>query len=117
MSLHDRLRERLLQSKGIPTKETLPSNLADTEWSSYFEALMRNRLILGAMRYGPLNGGPKHRNVESAIKRLKIYLKTGNQEHLVDAANLCLVEFCKPGSHASPHFCAQDEHTFHTRTR
>lgn len=75
----------------------LPSykEIMKTQWSSKFETLMRNRLAMGAFRYGLLNkgSGEVFDSIGSAIERLKLYKQTGNQEHLVDAANLCLVEF------------------------
>lgn len=69
--------------------------LKETEWSLKFEQLMRNRLIMGAIRYGRLkqDNKPIYDRVNSIAKRLEKYKATGNKEHLVDIANLCLVEF------------------------
>jgi hypothetical protein len=85
--------------------------LRETQWSPTFEAAMRARLLMGAFRYGPFKaqGRGRHRNIESAIRRLRRYLREGNQEDLVDAANLCLVEFVAPGSHPAPHWHAVDD--------
>jgi hypothetical protein len=71
---------------------------------------MRNRLVMGAFRYGLLKegSGGNYDSISSAIQRLKLYQQTGNQEYLVDAANLCLVEF-KCGSHENAHFKAIDD--------
>jgi hypothetical protein len=71
------------------------AKLADTEWNAEFEQLMRKRLMMGAIRYGKLRdiNKPQFARVESAIKRLRAYLSTLNKEYLVDAANLCMVEF------------------------
>ncbi len=66
-----------------------------TEWSPEFEKAMRNRLLIGAYRYGPMrkSGEEDGANAKEAIRRIGRYLKTGKLEGLVDAANFCLVEF------------------------
>lgn len=105
------LRQRLYQriaAVGHAT-ETLES-LRQTEWSSLFETLMRNRLLVGRFRYG-LMGDPAKANydhVKSMKERLRLYEKTGNLEHLVDVANLCLVEFVH-SKHPRKHFAAADD--------
>ena len=89
-------------------------DLAQSEWSSEFEKLMRNRMIAGAFRYGKMNvkGKPQYARVESCLKRLKKFQETGNTEFLVDVANLCLIEFVE-GIHPKKHFRSVDdgEHT------
>jgi len=110
MTVHKMIRERLLQDV-IETGESIPEQeLKYNQWCSRFEQLMRNRLIMGACRYKPLKHGTPNGfdNVNSAIERLKLYQETGNQEHLVDVANLCLVEFATE-SHPNAHFEAQDD--------
>lgn len=85
--------------------------LAQSEWSYEFEELMRNRLIMGVFRYGyklGAKGKPQFDRIGSAIRHLKQYRDTGNLEHLVDAANLCLVEFVE-GKHPNQHFNAVDD--------
>lgn len=69
--------------------------LKETEWSLKFEQLMRNRLIMGAIRYGRIGAKdkPVYDRISSIEKRLEKYKKTVNKEHLVDVANLCLCEF------------------------
>lgn len=68
-----------------------------TEWSPRFEQLMRNRLMMGFFRYGPLAvkraNAHKYDCPEYAVKKLRDYQATGNKEFLVDAANMCLLEF------------------------
>jgi hypothetical protein len=66
---------------------------------------MRNRLIMGAIRYGRLNAPDKRQydRVGSIIERAKIYMETGNCELLVDIANLALLEF-EEGRHPNRHF-------------
>ena len=84
--------------------------LEQSQWCTQFERLMRYRLMMGAFRYGPMrpqkpNG---YDNIGSAIERLQAYREGGNLEHLVDAANLCLVEFVT-GQHPNRHFEAIDD--------
>lgn len=118
-SIHQIIRERLK----VPLAEDKKSGfslaqLADTQWSPEFESLMRNRLIMGALRYGTIGAQGKgaYDFCGSAIHRIKEYQRTGNIEHLVDAANLMLKEFTN-GSHPNRHFSAVDdgEHTKETR--
>ena len=68
-----------------------------------------NRLVFGGYRYGTFgNKKKKFKWIESAIKRGQEYLETGNDELLVDIANLAMVEFVK-GNHPSKHFKATDD--------
>lgn len=76
---------------------------------------MRNRLCMGALRYGRLNavGKQKYARIPSMVKRLRAYEETGNLEFLVDVANLCLLEFEDP-QHQDAHFEALDGgHSYH----
>lgn len=88
--------------------------LKESEWSEEFERLMRNRLIIGALRYGRIGAAnkPQYDRVNSMIKRLMKYQETGNKEFLVDVANICLLEFVEC-NHPNQHFHAIDdgEHT------
>ena len=89
---------------GLPELETEKMDidkLRQSEWSLEFEELMRNRLVIGAMRYGRIQSEnrPRYDRVSSMIKRLKRYSETGNKEFLVDVANLCLVEFVESKGH------------------
>lgn len=116
------IRERLYNRLGVDTKDQIFSDhkkkyIIKTQWSPEFERLMRNRLIMGAIRYGGLASvssinKPQYDRITSIINRLQEYQESGNQEHLVDAANLCLVEYVE-GDHPRKHFKAQDdeEHT------
>jgi len=96
----------------IPYKEEVPNleRLKKTQWSEEFEQLMRNRLVMGAFRYGVFGkkGKPKYDSISSIIKIAKQYRKTGNTELLVDIANLALVEFIE-GNHPLKHFKALDD--------
>ena len=95
------------------------SSLRESEWDAEFESLMRNRLVMGALRYGKIVRDPKelekkppYNRIASIKKRLDIYSETGNKEYLVDCANLCLMEFveCR---HPNAHFKAIDETDVH----
>ena len=111
---HAILRQRLLQKAGLEPSQPPFSGLSlaqlyATEWDTRFEQLMRNRMVMGALRYGRLGapGKPQYDRLASIEKRLRIYRETGNTELLVDAANLCLIEFAE-GSHPQKHFRALD---------
>lgn len=101
---------------GLPEEEDIPKetiNLEDlrkSEWSQEFEELMRNRLIMGALRYGKIGvpNKPKYDRVSSMNKRLNLYQETGNKEYLVDMANLCLLEFVEC-HHPNAHFNSIDD--------
>ena len=88
------IRDRLEQ-QAFP--RTLPpiESLRVTEWSPRFEQLMRNRLLMGAFRYGlmEIERHQKWRMLEAMRKRIDQYEATGNLELMVDVANLCLLEF------------------------
>lgn len=91
--------------------QTLDLNdLCKSEWSVRFETLMRNRLVLGAFRYGLINtpNKKKFKRVESMFDRLELFKKTGNKECLVDVANLCLLEF-EECHHPNAHFKSIDD--------
>jgi len=94
-----------------PKKEQLSlESLKQSEWSVDFETLMRNRLIIGAIRYGKIKavGKPKYDRIGSMIKRLSKYQESGNKEFLVDVANLCLLEFVEC-HHPNAHFTSIDD--------
>lgn len=88
--------------------------LKKTEWSIEFENLMRNRLLMGSIRYGKMGHGsipkgkPKYDRCESIRKRLSFYEETGNLEWLVDCANMCLLMF-EERVHPDAHFDAKDD--------
>jgi hypothetical protein len=117
----EHIRAHLL--KGVMTtpvgdKAMTKEQAVNMAWSDEFETLMRNRLLMGRFRYGgtlkPKPGTKSNYDqVHSAIDRLHKYLDTGNQEHLVDAANLALVEFVLPSIDKPVFFEAADdgEHT------
>lgn len=78
---------------------------------------MRNRLIIGAFRYGRNFQGessdkPQYDRVGRILRYCEQYQKTGNLEILVDIANTAMLEFGE-GNHPDAHFSAIDdgEHT------
>lgn len=99
---------------GLPEKEfTLPvENIETTEWSTEFEKLMRNRLIMGALRYGRMGHGqipvgkPTYDRCASIRQRLLNFEQTGNADWLVDIANLALLMF---EERYHPHFHLRSE--------
>lgn len=94
----DHIRDRIEPREPIryPDLEALKM----TEWSPDFERLRLNRLILGAMRYGRLgaSGKPQWDRVPDMIRRLRMYAEDRNAEHLVDVANLAMLEYVE-GTH------------------
>lgn len=109
-TIFSHLRDRLLFKANLAPCPTFIQRLPQTEWSSKFETLQRNRLLMGALRYGPM-----HNNMKSAYdrtkgieKRLAQYRATGNTECLVDIANLAMLEF-EEGAHPNKHFNALSE--------
>lgn len=111
----EHIRHYIYETCGLIKPKRIDINsLYDSEWSLMFEKMMRNRLVLGAVRYGKLGDPckPKYDRMGSIKKRIEIYKKTGNMELLVDIANLCLIEF-EEGTHPTKHFCPLDDHDFH----
>lgn len=108
LSVSDHLRARLHKIAPDIDSDSLAA-LMLSEWSDEFEQLMRNRLIMGSLRYGKLTQprpeGVTQVNLGYIETRLEVYKKTGNTEMLVDIANLCLVEFVV-GDHPRKHFKA-----------
>jgi hypothetical protein len=97
-----------------PPKAVDFDSLRKTEWSKDFETYMRNRLIMGALRYGVINAKdkPKYDRIDSIRKRLQLYQDSGNTELLVDIANMALLEFVE-GDHPLKHFTALDSGVEH----
>lgn len=69
----------------------------EERWSAPFETYMRNRLLMGAFRYGLMGApGKTYQKMPSIRRRVLRYGEDGNQELLVDAANLAMVEYVEP---------------------
>lgn len=121
--IHELLRDRILSRAGIHERKPAPKftlrDLEKSEWSSLFETLMRNRMLMGAFRYGTLERkrriGAKWDLVGSIEGKIRKYKETGNTELLVDIANYCLIEF-ECGVHPSKHFNATDDED-HCKTK
>ncbi len=102
-----------LESKIRPASRARPDldSLRADQWSPAFERFMRNRLVFGAMRYETFDEKRAYNKydtlgyVESKVRQ---YRETGNQECLVDAANLLMIEFECP-THPTPHFESADD--------
>jgi hypothetical protein len=71
--------------------------------------MMRNRLIMGAIRYGRLNapGKPQYDRVKAIIDRAHEFAKTQNLDLLPDIANLALLEF-EEGNDPRRHIACRD---------
>jgi hypothetical protein len=107
-TVHDQLRARLLagvQDGPAPSLE----EIGRVQRCPEFERLRHNRMVMGYYRYQQIGTVPAYDSIGSAIKRLRLYLDTGNKEHLLDAANLCEVEWQFPGSHPEPWFGPTDD--------
>jgi hypothetical protein len=123
LNTHNVLRERLHKQAGLnppPVAKFDLNKLRETEWSPEFERLMRNRLVMGALRYGLLADkkikGKKWDLLEPIGKKLALYEQTGNREYLVDSANYCLLAF-ECDNHPNAHFKALDDHHDHCKRR
>lgn len=107
-TVNNHLRKRLNPQVLSPSLQ----ELRKSQWSRPFETLMRNRLIMGALRYETMANKRKSNHsydmIGSAITRLQAYQETGNMEHLVDVANLCMLEYDAP-SHRSPNWSPTDD--------
>ncbi len=114
---HDVIRARLharIDAAAYPHQRRQPNITPaqlEQQWLPEFEKLQRARLMMGALRYG-LNfchapGKPQYDRLQSAMRRLEQYRKTGNDELLVDVANLMMLEFGE-GSHPAKHFRSVD---------
>ncbi len=104
------LREHLQGVVGVVDRVKPYEEILKTEWNPLFEKLMRNRLVLGFFRYGEMHGTTK--TTDDRIKylayKVSLYKDTGNLEHLVDLANVAMVEFSQ-GTHPNKHFGAEDD--------
>lgn len=111
---HDAIRARVESQIRPPMRPRPPlDELREKQWSPEFERLMRNRLIVGACRYETFDekrANNQYKIMESIKDRLAKYEATGNQEHLVDCANLLMIEFECP-THTNPHFEPSDDGT------
>lgn len=120
MTNTEMLRNRLMASvidAAVGDKREHKESLRRSEWSPTFERLMRNRLLVGRYRYGRMDRDhdTDYDRVASILHRLTEYQQHGNLEHLVDIANLCMMEF-EHATHDQAHFHASDD-ADHVRKR
>lgn len=110
LSDHDILRKHIYKVTGLDRDKFDLEALRASEWSPEFERLQRNRLIIGALRYGLLGDleKPNWDRVSRAKELWCDYEKTGNLECLVDAANMAMLEYVE-GRHPNRHFNAVDD--------
>lgn len=118
-TITEHIRAHLLNSLGYAEPRTpAPSldELRKTEWSSLYESLCRNRMIMGYFRYGPISRPLGEYDVcNDAIIRIRKYQETRNLEYLVDAGNMCMLAF-EEGIRKKEHFCSIDD-GHHTQKR
>ena len=121
----DRLREAI----GLPPRGQLPwpqrthgewhiETLKRSELDFSVIELMRNRLIMGAFRYGKVGAKdkPAYDRVSSIRRRLSLYEQEGNLEHLIDIMNECYLDFVEP-THPKAHWDPSDDSEVHTERK
>lgn len=69
-----------------------------TEFSETFVKGMKDRMHVSYYKYGPIAEAYPYKidAIASSIQRLREYIKTGNTEFLMDAANFAMIEFMHP---------------------
>ncbi len=111
-SITEHIRNHLYELYNFNQKQSLDSCVRDQcEWSKRFMTLMIHRLTFGRYRYGDRKNESVRKQLnylKSATDRLMLYNQTGNTEHLIDAANLILLEF-RFGYHKTKHFKSIDD--------
>lgn len=114
---HVWLRERLLTKAGVISNHRQPtislSEMEKMQWGDEWKnvlRLMKNRMVMGGYRYGPLclQKRGEYNNIADIRRRLDKYEETGNMEHLVDAANITIIE-CLKENHPNFHFKSIDD--------
>lgn len=108
----DLIRRHLADGLGMPGPVRTTRSCVElrrSEWSPEFETRMRNRLILGALRYGLLHdpSKPQWDRVGRIRTELEHYVATGNRECLVEISNHALIEY-EEGNHPLAHFAGRD---------
>lgn len=71
-----------------------------TEYSSRFDEIRKNMMVVSYYKYGSLKDNYETYKCMDAIgnieKRLQKYKETGNTEFLADVANFAMIEFMNP---------------------
>ncbi len=106
------IRNRLHVGVGLPPETPWPVQMSYheillDEAQDGFTRLMHHRMIMGRLRYGKSMRRKPGKDYASACARMRLYEETGNQEHLVDAANFLRLEFRHP-THPKAHWNPQD---------
>lgn len=79
------------------------------DYSDEFDALRKNRIVQSHYKYGWMSETYDNGLADAmacADQRIALYRKTGNREHLVDAANFLMIEYLHP-QHKGAHFRAE----------
>lgn len=116
MTNFESMRQRLEGIAGIlsePKSNLSFANLQKSQWSDQFETLMRNRMIMGGIRYGSLSKQRtekkrKFDDFRTLKAKIELYEKTRNKELLVDSANYLMIIF-ELDNHPLAHFNATDD--------
>lgn len=113
MTNFEMMRDRLHAQAGIREKKpphagkSFEKMLADVWFPEVIEMAQR-RMVMGFLRYGGFNRAfAPMEYAWNAVDRIVRYVRDGNLEHLVDALNMCGIEF-KTSRHPRKHFRAQD---------
>lgn len=110
-TITEHIRRHLLDNIGIVERSDLFDVVKfQCGWSTRFMTLMINRITIGHFRYGAKDP-PVLKNLDyvtSIATRLSKYRKDGNIEHLVDIANIAMLEFYE-SNHSKKHFKAIDD--------
>lgn len=72
--------------------------ILQTEFCEEFVELMKNRMVMGCMKYGLVSKYKREDldnrdEIKNCRFRIRAYLDSGNPEYLVDAANFLMIEF------------------------
>lgn len=78
-----------------------PAELRWTQWSDEYETFRRNRMVMGFFRYGDINRQDldSYDLPEEAIRRIRLYQRNRNLEHLVDAGNMLMLAYMQGKRH------------------
>jgi len=105
------LRDKIRKAAGLNflTKAFSIADILEKNWNHQFIKYMKNRMILGFFRYGAMDKKTGlYDNIGSIEKRILKFKEDGNDEHLVDIANICMCEFVN-GVHPKKHFKSIDD--------
>lgn len=115
MNVSEHIRHHLYE-RFIPTPMPPLERLRATEWDDEYEILRRNRMVMGAFRYGPIQRQSleQYDLPNECIHRVQLYQQDHNLEHLVDAGNMAMLAFVNGRRNKHP-FNSTDDGTHATR--